>query len=282
MMRSMALLLGAALAGPAAAQDDWAKIKAEWNQPMAPFRIVGDVYYVGTAGLSAFLITSPRGHILIDGAMAESVPQIAANIETLGFKLRDVKILLINHAHWDHSGGLAALKRRTGAKLYASAADRPALEAGWMDYRPEQERVAPVKVDKVIADGEVIALGGNRLTTRLTPGHTKGCTSWTTSVPAGADTLNLLFACSITVAGQPLTPGKGYDAAASDFSATFAKLRTLQADIFLAFHPAAFDMATKRARQEAGNANAFVDPTELPRRIAAAETAFEAELAAAQ
>lgn len=287
MFRSIGMLVAAAaLAGPAAAhpeQDtDWAKVRLEWNKPVAPFRILGNIHYVGTAGIAAYLITSPQGHILIDGAMEESVPQVLANIEKLGFRPEDVKILLINHAHWDHSGGLAALKKRTGARLLASAADKPALEAGRTDYRPDLSAAPPVGVDELIADGQVISLGGNMLTTRLTPGHTKGCTSWTTSVASGGDSLNVLFACSLSVADQPLVKGKGYDAAPEDFRATFAKLRTMQADVFLAFHPAAFDMEAKRARLLAGDREAFVDAAELPRRIGAASKAFEAELAAAQ
>ncbi|WP_213981879.1 subclass B3 metallo-beta-lactamase [Sphingomonas sp. dw_22] len=280
-MRGFALITAALMAAtPAMAQDtDWTKVRAEWNQPVAPFRILGNVHYVGTAGISAYLITSPKGHILIDGGMQESAAQIAANIEKLGFRLRDVKILLINHAHWDHSGGLAELKRLTGARLLASVADRPGLEAGKLDYRDDVLSAPPVQVDEVIGDGTQINLGGNMLTTHLTPGHTKGCTSWTMQVPSGGDSLTVLFACSLTVADQPLTPGQGYDAAVSDFRATFARLKTMQADVFLGFHPSQFDFEAKRAKLEAGDAEAFVDPGELRRRVDAAEAAFDAELA---
>ncbi|WP_010543986.1 subclass B3 metallo-beta-lactamase [Sphingomonas elodea] len=270
------------LASPAMAQGtDWATVRAEWNRPMAPFRILGNVHYVGTAGISAYLITSPQGHVLIDGGMAESAPLIAANIEKLGFKLADVKILLINHAHWDHDGGLAELKRRTGARLLASAADTPALEAGRADYRPDITIAAPpVKVDAPLKDGEEIRLGTNTLVAHLTPGHSKGCTSFTLQVPSGGDSLTVLFACSLSVADQPLTPGHGYDAASADFRATFAKLRATQADVFLSFHAEQFDLAAKRAKQLAGDAEAFVDPGELPRRVDAAQKAFEVALKA--
>lgn len=281
-MRGFGLIAAALLAAtPAMAQDtDWTKVRAEWNRPVAPFRILGNVHYVGTAGIAVYLITSPEGHILIDGGMEESAAQVAANIEKLGFRLRDVKILLINHAHWDHSGGLAELKRLTGARLLASAADKPGLEAGRLDYRPDIGISAPpVKVDEVIGDGTKIELGGNRLTTHLTPGHTKGCTSWTMRAPPGGESLTVLFACSLTVADQPLTPGHGYDAAPADFRATFARLRAMRADVFLGFHPAVFDFEAKRARLQAGDAKAFVDPGELRRRVDAAEAAFDAELA---
>ncbi|RYY44617.1 MAG: subclass B3 metallo-beta-lactamase [Sphingomonadales bacterium] len=269
------LLAGAAL--PAAAQDtDWAKVRKEWNAPVAPFTIAGNVHYVGMAGVSAYLITTPKGHILIDGGMEESAAQIAANIQTLGFKLGDVKILLINHAHWDHSGGLAELKRLTGARLLASASDTPGLETGVLDYRPDLIAATPVKVDEAISDGTPIRLGGTTLTTHLTPGHTKGCTSWT--MRSGG--LDVLFACSLSVADQPLVAGKGYDAAVSDFRASFAKLKGLRADVFLNFHPSGFDMEAKRKRLVAGDKRAFVDAGELRRRVAAAEAGFEAELAA--
>lgn len=274
MLKEIALALLAGLSMPGAVQDDWAAIRKEWNKPVAPFRIIGNVHYVGTAGIAAYLITDPKGHILIDGGMEESAPLIADNIAALGFKLRDVKILLINHAHWDHSGGLAELKRRSGARLLASAADKPGLEAGLLDYRPDISHAPAVKVDGVLAEGTPIRLGTTTLIARMTPGHTKGCTSWTMRT-GGRE---LLFACSLTVAGQPLTQGKGYDAAARDFRATYAKLRGMQVDVFLAFHGGAFDLDAKRARLLAGDADAFVDPGELKRRVDAAENGFEKEL----
>ncbi len=279
------ILLAAAalgLSSPAMAQaTDWAKVRADWNRPVPPFRILGNVHYVGTAGVSAYLITSPQGHILIDGGMPESAPLIAANIETLGFRLSDVKILLVNHAHWDHQGGLAELKRRTGARLLASVADTPALEAGKSDYRPDITIAAPpVRVDGPLKDGEEIRLGTNTLVAHLTPGHTKGCTSFTMHVASGGDSLTVLFACSLSVADQPLTSGHGYDAAPADFRATFAKLRATQADVFLSFHAEQFDLAAKRAKLAAGDPEAFVDPAELGRRIDAAQKAFEADLKA--
>lgn len=256
-------------------QDSWAQARAEWNKPGDPIRVAGSVYFVGTAGLSAFLITDPAGHVLIDGGLPESVPLIRANIEKLGFKLRDVKILLINHAHFDHSGGLAELKRLTGAKLYASAGDKPDLEKGVTGGRPDLLAYPAVKVDHVIADGEHIRLGAIDLTTHLTPGHTRGCTSWSTRVKVTDKPLDLLFACSLTVAGQDLKqPGN-----VADFRGTFAKLRAMSADIFLNFHPSAMDFEAKAAKVRAGDPLGFVDPGELGRRVDAAEAQFERELA---
>jgi metallo-beta-lactamase class B len=273
------LFASAAGAAPTQLNPEAVRQRAEWNRPMQPFRIVGNVYYVGTAGLSAFLITDPAGHILIDGAMEESATQIAANIRALGFRPGDVKILLVNHAHWDHSGGLAGLKRLTGARLLASAGDRRELESGRSSYRDDLAAAAPVKVDGLIREGQEVKVGRTMLITHLTPGHTKGCSSWTLRTMEGARPLDVLFGCSLTVAGQPLAHDPRYPNAAADFRSTFAKLKRLRADIFLNFHPEFFDMQAKRRRQLAGEAAAFVDPAELPRQIKRAETAFTAELA---
>jgi metallo-beta-lactamase class B len=278
-MRALALILPLLVATPAGQTTDWSQAIVEWTKPHAPFHIAGNVYYVGTAGISAYLVTGPKGHILIDGALPQSAEVIAANIRALGFKPQDVRYLLINHAHFDHSGGLAELKRLTGASLLASARDKPDLEAGATAGRPDLLTFPPVKVDRVIADGEHIRLGTIDLVTHLTPGHTKGCTSWSLKVREGARSLNVVMVCSITVANQNLTGGGGYPNAAADFRATFAKLRGLPADIFLSFHPGVFDMDAKYARSRAGDANAFVDRGELARRVDAAERAFEGELA---
>lgn len=281
MIRALALtLMIAAAAPPAQQKTDWSQALIEWTRPAAPFRIAGNVYYVGTAGIAAYLITDPKGDVLIDGALPGTVRQITANIETLGFKLSDVRYLLINHAHFDHSGGLAELKRLTGATLLASAADKPDLEAGRTAGRPDLLGFPPVHVDRVIGEGSHVRLGAIDLVTHLTPGHTKGCTSWSLRIREGDKPLDVVFACSITVANQDLTGSRTYPNAAADFRHTFASLRRLHADVFLSFHPGVFDMEAKRAKLAAGDRFAFVDPGELARRVDAAETAFETELAA--
>jgi metallo-beta-lactamase class B len=276
-----ALFLALALAGVAmpAQQADWSQAIEEWTRPAEPFRIAGNVYYIGTGGIAAYLITGPKGHVLIDGALPQSADMIAKNIRRLGFKLGDIRYLLINHAHFDHSGGLDRLKRLTGAQLLASAGDKPDLEAGTTAGRPDLLGFPPVKVDRVIADGEHIKLPGIDLMTHLTPGHTKGCTSWTLKVTEGGRPLDMLIACSITVANQDLTGGPAYPEAAEDFRATFARLRGLHADIFLNFHPAAFGMEAKRAKLLGGDRYAFADAGELERRVADAEKIFVTELA---
>lgn len=265
-----ALALFAAL--PAAAHP------ANWDRPTAPFNVIGNVYYVGTEGLSAYLVTGPQGHVLIDGALPASAPLIVRNIRALGFKPAEVKWLLINHAHYDHAGGLAELKQLTGARLAASAADKPDLEAGKTLGRPDLDGFPPVKVDRVIADGDEVRVGSVALKAILTPGHTHGATSWTTM--AGGK--RVIFASSLSVAGQPLVGDRAYPAAASDFRRTFARLRAERADVFLNFHAEGFDMEKKRARKAAGDAAAFVDPGELARQAAASQRAFETELAKQQ
>ena len=272
------LMLAAAALGacpPAAAAGQDAEQRVEWNRPAEPFRIAGNVYYVGTQGLAAFLIADPKGHVLIDGGLPESAALIAANVRALGFALRDIRYLLINHAHFDHSGGLAELKRLTGAKLVASRADRADLQSGKVTGRPEIPAAPPVKVDRAIGDGATLRIGATRLTAHLTPGHTRGCTSWLLESAGG----RFLFACSLTVAGQRLRGDPAYPHVAGDFRRTFAKLRTLKADYFLNFHPEFFDKDAKRARQRGGAADAFRDADELGRQVERAERAFEAELA---
>lgn len=274
MIRTLALLALAAL------ESDQ---RGEWNRPQAPFRIAGNLYYVGTSELAAYLLTDLKGHVLIDGALSEGVPQIRANIATLGFRERDVKRLLINHAHWDHADGLAGLKTATGAQLWASGADRRTLETGRATDRDDLTPFAPVKVDHALKDGEVVQVGATRIATLATPGHTAGCTSFTTTVrdPAIARgrPLKVLLACSLSVADQRLVGNTRYPNAAADFRRSFARLAPMRPDIFVNFHASAFDLAAKRARQVRGNAAAFVDPGEWPRRLAASKAAFEKEYA---
>lgn len=255
-------------------------VSGRWNEPYAPFTIIGNIHYVGTEGVSAFLITTPKGHILTDGILAQSVPQIIANVRTLGFDIRDVKYLLNSHAHIDHAGGLAGLQRASGAIMVASAADRPTLEAGAIGFGPTKDMpFPPIRVDRVVKDGDMVTLGGVTLTAHLTPGHTQGCTSWSMPV-RGADGAShtALFHCSTTVAGQSLVP-ESWPGMIAAFRATFAKLRALRADVFLAPHNSFFDLETRRARQIAGDANAFVDPDALHKINDEMEQAFEAELA---
>lgn len=272
-----AAALAAALASPAAAQP------AAWSAPAEPVKIADNLYYVGTEGIAAFLVATPQGLILVDGAMPTSAPLIQASIRKLGFDPKDVKLLLNTHAHFDHAAGLAELKRDTGAALAAMAEDKPALETG--KYIGSEDVAAfdfaPVKVDRVLADGEVVELGGVRMTAHLTPGHTAGCTTWTFPVRVDGATRQAMIYCSTSVAANRLvsaSKGPQYPGIVEDYEKAFMRLKRLQADLFLAPHPEQFGFAAKRARLAEGGANPFVDPAELPRVVEASERAFRAEL----
>jgi metallo-beta-lactamase class B len=256
-----------------------------WNAPAAPFRIVGNVYYVGTAGLSSFLIADPAGLVVIDGALPESAPLIAANIRRLGFRLRDIRYLLNNHSHVDHAGGLAALRRASGARVVVSAGDRADLIAGRTIGRSDLASFPSVMPAVTIRDGDTISVGKTRLVAHLTPGHTDGATTWSLRTSEGGRPLTVLFLSSLSVAGRPLvtTPARGgppHDLpAVAQFRRTFRRLAGLHADVVLGYHAELFDLAGKRKMQRAGRPLAFIDFTELPRQVAQARAAFERALA---
>lgn len=280
---ALALAACASAAEPAA-QDDaharWAENNPDWVAPVEPFEIASGVFYVGTEGLSVFLIKTSKGAILIDGGLSQVAPMALGNLKTLGVAARDVRILLNSHAHVDHAGGLAALKAATGASLIASDGDRQALETGRALGSEDDDFQAfpPVAVDRVIADGERVTLGEVSLTARIMPGHTQGCTSWTMNA-AGKE---ILFFCSATVAGNRLADrekGPQYPGIVEAYRRTFKTAATLRPDILLANHPGFFDMQERRAAQRAGDANAFVDRAAFARLMQRLERDFEAELA---
>jgi metallo-beta-lactamase class B len=258
--------------------------RENWNKPTPPFAVLGNIRYVGTAGLAAYLITTEQGHILIDAALAESAPQIEANIQKLGYQLTDIKYLLNSHAHLDHSGGLARLKQATGAMLIASEGDRSALEGGF--YLGSEDvaalRAPPVKVDRVVADGETLRLGSTVLTANLTPGHTRGCTSWSMPVTEQGKVYQVLFFCSSSVALNRLVDPPQYPGIVADYEKTFAKAATLKVDVFLAPHPEFFGMERKRALRSATGPNPFIDPQEFAAYIANSQADFRRQLAAQQ
>jgi metallo-beta-lactamase class B len=261
-----------------------AQAPASWTTATTPFKIADNLYYVGTQGISSYLITTSAGHILIDGAMPTSARLIEASIGQLGFKVADVKVLLNTHAHFDHTGGLAELKRDTGAIMAASAGDRPALESGTY---PGSEEVtafnfAPVKVDQALKDGDTVRVGGAVLRAHITPGHTAGCTTWTFPVTVNGVKRQALIYCSTSVAANRLvskTRGPQYPGIVENYRKTFARLKTMKADIFLAPHAEQFGLAEKRAKLAAGRPNPFVDPTELARAVAQSEADFNRDLA---
>lgn len=251
-----------------------------WYEAAEPFRVIGPIHFVGSRGLSMFFIPTEEGHILIDGGVPENAPMIADSIRSLGYDPRDIRILLNTHAHVDHSGGLAELKALSGAKFIASEKDRSALEGGFYlgsENRPEFNSL-PVNVDEIIGDGETVSLGGVTLTAHLTPGHTRGCTSWTLSVEeAGKDYEALIF-CSASVAANRLVGPPQYEGIVTDYRRTFELTRNWQPDVFLANHTEFYDHASKAARLEGGEQLAFVDPAAFRAFIAKMESDFEAVL----
>lgn len=275
-MRLRVSLLGAALAVTAvtaAAQG----LPPTWLKPTEPFRLADNLYYVGSEGLSAWLITTPKGHILIDAPMDQNVDLIKANIRKLGFKVEDVEVLLNSHAHIDHAAGFARLKKDTGAILAASAGDREALEKG---VYPGSEDVAflrfpPVKVDHVLKDGETVRHGGMVLTAHMTPGHSPGCTTWTFPLKVDGKVRKVVYSCSTSVAANRLAPKEQYRGIVADYRRTFAVLGKMKADIYLAPHNEQFDLDAKRARLKPGKPNPFIDSAELGRAVAESKAAFE-------
>jgi metallo-beta-lactamase class B len=277
----MSLLLGTLLIaitciGKAAAQD--------WTEPFPPFQIAGNLYYVGSRGLANYLITTPRGHILINSDLEANVPLIRDSIEKLGFKFSDIKILLISHAHWDHAAGSAMIKQLTGAKYMVMDADVSVIESGGksdFQYGSTPDSLyPPTKVDRILHDGDEVKLGGAVLVAHLTPGHTKGCTTWTMKVKEGEKTYNVVIVGSPNVNdGYKLVGNTLYPQIAEDYERTFRVLASLPCDYFLGAHGNYFDMEAKYARLKAGVSTAFIDTDGYRKYVAQREQAFRTELA---
>ena len=264
-----------------------------WTKPFPPFRIAGNLYYVGSEDLAAYLIVTPQGDILINSNLESSVPLIKHSIETLGFRITDVKILLISQGHFDHCAGSAALLKLTGAKYYVMDADVSVVESGGKtDFayanRPDMH-FPPTHVDRILHDLSTVTLGGATLTAHLTPGHNRGTTTWTVdetevgpSGSPGAEGHRTLHA--VIIGGTTVNPGyklvgnKTYPRIATDYQHAFDVLRSLPCDIFLGAHGGYFDLASKYPRFKAGDRNAFIDPAGYKAFVADREHAFRAEL----
>jgi metallo-beta-lactamase class B len=252
-------------------------LKVKWNTPTEPFKMIGNVYYVGTDGLASYLITSPQGHILVDTVMPESTSLIKANIEKLGFKITDIKYLLNTHAHIDHTGGLAEMKQASGGQMIAGEDDKPLLEGGYYPGAQEETLLnfPPVKVDRTVREGDKVAIGDVTLTARETPGHSPGCTSWEFSVKDGDATRSALIFCSGTVALNRLVTNPTHPGIVTDYRKTFARAKDIKVDVLLAPHPEMYKMAEKRAKLAEGGPNPFVNPGEFNDYAATLEKAFE-------
>jgi metallo-beta-lactamase class B len=258
-----------------------------WTQPYPPFHIAGNLYYVGSKGLANYLITTPQGHILINSDLEANVPMIRASVEQLGFKFGDIKILLISHAHWDHNAGSAMIKQLTGAKYMVMDADVPVVESGGksdFQYGTSADALyPPTTVDRTLRDGDEVKLGDAVLVAHLTPGHTKGCTTWTMKVKEGDKTYNVVIVGSPNVnPGYKLVGNSLYPRIASDFERTFRVLKSLPADIFLGAHGNYFNMEAKYARLKEGVAMPFIDPDGYKKYVDEREKAFRNALAKQQ
>jgi len=275
----------AALCGASVAQDaDVTPLDATsqtWAARVAPFRIADNLYYVGAADITSYMIATREGLILIDGGFAQMAPQIVASLHTLGFDIRDVRIILTTHAHYDHVGAIAELKRLSGAQLYMSAPDAEHMaRGGHGDFAfGDHFLYPPVRADHILHDGEVVRLGDARLTAHITPGHTRGCTTWSIPVRVGGRMLQALDICSVSAPGYRLVDNAAYPNIISDYRATFGRLRALPCDMPLASHGGVFDLTAKRQRLEThGPGNPFVDPAGCRRIIEQAREAFEAQV----
>jgi metallo-beta-lactamase class B len=251
------------------------------NQPVKPFRIIGNIYYVGASDVTSFLITTPDGHILLDSGLPETVPQIEKNIIALGFRLEDVRFLINSHAHYDHAGGLAKLKELTKAKLLASESDAVLLANGGKGDFSFGDRLAytPAKADRTLRDGENVKLGGTVLTAHLTPGHTKGCTTWTMNVSDNGKNYNVVFVGSTTVPGYKLIDNAEYPNIVADYKQTFRRMKKLPVDVFLASHGNFFGLQEKiNLLAQNSNQNPFIDPKGYREFLKRTEKEFQAKL----
>lgn len=271
-----------------------AAIKRNRQIPFEPFHIAGNLYYVGTSDVTAFLLTGPEGHVLIDGGYPETAPMIVQSIAKLGFRITDVKVLLNSHAHFDHAGGLKELQEASGAELWISEGDADAVASG--GAHDPSVTVLPFKilaslhvfnfpvarVDHRFQDGAMIRLGPIELTAHVTAGHTRGCTSWSFPVHDGDRELQVVSICSLSLLpGMSFVEPQRYPGIRADFEHSFRTLRSLSADIFLGAHAGFFDMHRKlRQRSDAGGAvDPFIDRPGYLEYIDEAERRFRKALA---
>jgi metallo-beta-lactamase class B len=274
-----ALFLTKLYSPPASAQTP-----PDWTKPIAPFRIAGNLYYVGSEGLASYLVVTQQGNILINSDLEANVPMLKASIEALGFKWTDTKILLISHAHFDHDAGSAAIKQQTGASYVVMDADVPVVESGGAaDFQYGSDasaRYPAAKVDRVLHDGDEVKLGDSVLIGRLTPGHTKGCTTWTMTVSEAGKSYNVVIVGSPNVnPGHKLVHNEKYPQIAEDYARMFMVLKTLSCDIFLGAHGSYFGMDEKLKRKKDGQPNPFIDTEGYKRFVTDKEQEFRAELA---
>jgi metallo-beta-lactamase class B len=279
-MKSLTLAL-ALLAAPALRAQPTPTMRS-WNRPVDPYRIAGPVYSVGASDITSFLITTSEGHVLVNSGFVETAPIIEANVRRLGFRLEDVKLILASHAHFDHVGGHAALRARTGARVLVSEGDAEAVRTGGRIFDPGGGGYTwpSCPVDRVLHDGEVVTLGGVAFTARATPGHTKGATTWLFDVAEGARSLRVAVYSSMSALPGVLLEGNPeYPGIAEDYARSFRALREMRPDVVLAPHASLYGAEEKARRLRAGEAgNPFVDPGLWTELIDRQERAFRERL----
>lgn len=275
-MRRLSLLLLALALLPAHGAPE------EWSRPFAGHRVIGNLYSVGTYDLSSFLVTSTEGHILINTGLADSTPLIRANIERLGFRFNDIRILLNMQAHDDHVGALAEIKRLTGAKVWVTAGDAPVLEdGGRSDFHfGPGEKFPPVEVDRVLRDGELIEIGDAQLVVRLTPGHTRGSVSYTMKIAEVGREYDVVIANMGSInPGVKLLDNTNYPEIADDYAQTFTRQQALPCDVWVAAHASQYGMHRKFTKGDPYSPETFVDPQGYLAAVKRHEDVFRRQLA---
>jgi metallo-beta-lactamase class B len=264
---------------------------AEYLVPFPAYKIIGNIYFVGTQDLGDFLITTPQGNILINTGLEANVPLIQQSVEKLGLRFADTKILLIGQAHSDHDAGSARVKELTGAKYMVMDADVPVVESGGKadfyyndasDLPADQRALShypATKVDRVLHDGDTVELGGVVLTAHLTAGHTKGCTTWTMRVQDGGKNYDVVIVGGVSAnTGYEFFNNANYPQMAADFEKTFRVLKSLHCDVFLGAHGGYYDMEAKYARMKDGGVNPFIDSEGYKNFVEEHEKVFRTEL----
>lgn len=246
--------------------------RSERNKPFPPHKVIGNVYFVGTADLGSYLITTPDGHILVNTDYEDTVPLIRSGVEKLGFQFTDIKIILGSHAHGDHMEGDAMVKELTAARVMAMEQDVPGLKKMMPGGKPHP-------IDRVLHDGDEVKLGGTALTAHLTAGHTKGCTTWSMKAAEAGKTYDVVIVCSVGFnPGYVLVNNKDYPEISEDYVRSFATLRGLPCDVFLAAHSPFYDLEGKYAKLQAGRPNPFIDQAGYKAYIDLKEKQFQTEL----
>jgi metallo-beta-lactamase class B len=259
--------------------------RERWNEPQPPFKVFGNTFWVGTHGVGSVLITSPQGHLLIDGGLPESAPLIVASIKAVGFDIKDVKLIVNSHVHYDHAGGIAELQKLSNARVVASEWSAKALREGAAGADDPQygqmDPTAKVQVDGIVKQGDQQRVGPLTLTAHMTPGHTPGGTSWTWRSCEGTRCMDMVYADSLNAAAA-----RGFSftksGQARGFETSFALVSSLPCDILLAAHPGPAEVFEKLAAREAGKADAFIDNTACRRYVEAARKVYTARLATEQ